>query len=225
VKTGWKSALLQLGVGWVIAAGILGGLAVVLHASGAYVTDPHPPKPGQWLAAVLIPAVAAPLVEESVFRGLLLGLWMRSVRPLVACLGTSLMFAFLHFLDPPKGFEIAHPENFFAGFQLLGSILFHFANPLFFVTDFATLFVVGLVLVWARLRTGALWFSIGLHSGWIVAFKSCNLLYMEVPQHTLRPWGVGDDLRSGLIPMLSLALTALICHSAMNWFEARRKAV
>jgi membrane protease YdiL (CAAX protease family) len=155
------------------------------------------------------------LLEEWLFRGLLLGLWLKYTKPLAACLGTSLLFAFIHFLEPPAGMAIADPGSPWAGFELLGKIIFHFADPRFFVTDFATLFGIGMLLAWARLRTGALWFSIGLHGGWILAFKTYNLLYQDVETHPMHPWGIGDSLRSGLLPLATLMLTAVICQFAM----------
>ena len=222
-KAQWKFSPLQILTGFVISGGLLWGLVMMLHALGVYTPDPHPPKISKFLAAVLIPTVAAPLVEEWVFRGLLLGLWLKSSRPLVAIVGTSLLFAFLHFLEPPVGFTILDPSAPTAGFKLLGRILLHFADPRFFVTDFATLFVVGIILAWARLRTGALWFSIGLHAGWVMVFKVCNLLYVDVPDHPLHPWGVGRNIRSGLLPMITLGLTAVLCHFVFMRFEAHRK--
>lgn len=222
LKISCQSGFLQIAVGCVIAGGMVWGLAMILHAAGAYAPDPHPLKIGRLLAAVLVPAVAAPLVEETLFRGVLLGLWLKSQGPVAACWGTSFVFAFLHFLDPPAGFVIAHPEAPIAGFQLLGGILFHFTNPRFFVTDFATLFAVGLILAWARVRTGGLWFSIGLHAGWVAAFKCCNIFFMDVADHPLRPWGVGDNIRSGLLPMIALGLTAIICHYALKRFDQPR---
>ena len=63
--------------------------------------------------------------------------------------------------------------------KLLGKILLHFTEPMFFITDFATLLAIGLILAWAVLRTGALWFSIGLHAGWIMSFKAFNILLQD----------------------------------------------
>jgi membrane protease YdiL (CAAX protease family) len=217
--TGWKSALLQIAIGCLIAGGILWAVCMILQAVGAYSPAPNPPALGKLLSKSSIPAVAAPLVEEPLFRGLLLGLWLRSAKPLTACLGTSLIFAFLHFLEPPAGMSIANPASAFAGFELLGKLLFHFTDPRFFVTDFATLFGVGMILAMARVRTGALWFSIGLHAGWVVAFKACNLLLKPVSDHPLRPWGVGENLRSGLLPLLALIITAVICHFVLRYFQ------
>jgi len=149
----------------------------------------------------------------------LLGLWLRYAKPAFAVAGISLLFAFLHFLAPPDGSVIANPGSVFSGFELLGKILLHFTDPLFFVTDFLTLLVVGLMLAWARVRTGALWFSIGLHAGWIFAFKNFNLVYQKIPGHPMFPWGVGDSLRSGLVPLAVLGLTALVCQYALKAFS------
>lgn len=215
----WPSVAVQIATGCIIAGGILWGMGFILDAAGAYVPKLDPPAPGKLLPKIIIPAVAAPLVEEWVFRGLLLGLWLRFAKPAAACIGTSLLFAFMHFLKPPDGSVIADPAHALAGFDLLGKILLHFSDPLFFVTDFATLFVVGLILAWARVRTGALWFSIGLHAGWVAAFKGFNLLYRSVENHPLRPWGVGDSLRSGILPLLALGVTAIVCHFALKRFS------
>lgn len=218
----WKSALLQIAVGCLIAGGMLWALGMILEGLGVYGPAKHAPGIGSFLRKVLVFAVIAPLVEESMFRGVLLGLWLKFARPLAACVGTSLVFAFVHFLDPPSGSIIANPASPLAGFELLGKILLHFTEPRFFATDFASLFGIGMILAWARVRTGALWFSIGLHAGWIVAFKGFNLLYSSVRAHPLHPWGVGDTLRSGLLPLLTLGLTAVICHFVLRRFETRR---
>jgi membrane protease YdiL (CAAX protease family) len=219
VSFGGSAVLLQIVTGLVIAAGFLMLLGALLDLAGAYALKGELPRAGKFFSKAVVPAIAAPLVEEWLFRGLLLGLWLRFAKPWNAALGTSLVFAVLHFLKPPDGFEIAAPGHPLAGFELLGKILLHFTHPEFFVTEFATLFAVGLILAWARLRTGALWFSIGLHAGWVLAFKSFNLLYRAVEPHGLRPWGIGENLQSGLLPLLTLALTALVCHYALKPFS------
>lgn len=208
---GWHVVL-----GFLIAGGILWALALGLDAAGAYQLKASTPDLGKVLRKVALPSVIASLLEEWLFRGVLLGLWLRLARPSYAVIGTSLLFAFVHFLKPPDGMEIADPSAVFAGFDLLGKILLHFTDPLFFVTDFATLFAVGLILAYARVRTGALWFSIGLHAGWIFAFKLFNLVYRKSPDHPVFPWGVGESLRSGLLPLLALLLTAWVCHLTLR---------
>lgn len=210
----------QIVIGCVIAGGLLWAMGLWLETIGAYITKPTPPPFGKILSKVLVPAIAAPLLEEWLFRGILLGLWLRFAKPITACIGTSLVFAFVHFLEPADDTVIADPSHPLAGFQLVGKILKHFADPLFFSTEFAVLFGVGWILAWARVRTGALWFSIGLHAGWVAAFKGFNQFHVAVADHPLRPWGIGSGLSSGLLPLLMLGVTAAVCHFAMRRFPA-----
>lgn len=221
-KTSWNLAAAQLLMGCLIAGCLVWCLVLVLENQGAFVRDSKDPSFRQLMGKVLLPTLAAPLIEEWLFRGLLLGLWLRSARPLSACLGTSLIFAFLHFLSPPEGFQIANPQAPGAGFELLAVILFHFTELQFFITDFATLFVVGMILAWTRVATGSLWMAIGLHAGWVFTFKCATIYYDAAANHWLRPWGVGENVRSGLLPMLSLVITAGLCHLAMRWLRVSR---
>ncbi len=135
----WKSAAAQIVIGCVIAGGMLWGLEPSWSGRQRMRREPMPPRCGKLLPQILIPAVAVSLLEEWLFRGLLLGLWLRFARPAAACLGTSLLFAFPAL--PQAARRSAHPDpaHALAGFELLGKILLHFTDPLFFVTDFATL--------------------------------------------------------------------------------------
>jgi uncharacterized protein len=215
-RTPWSRRWRYFFTGLVIAAGLLWALGMSLEWAGAFESRDRLISWGKFLRKAVLPAVGASLLEEWLFRGLLLGLWLRFAKPLAACIGTSLLFAFVHFLKPADGTELADPAAFDAGFRLLGRILLNFTDPRFFAGDFATLFVVGMILALARVRTGGLAFSIGLHAGWILAFKGFNLLYDSSLSSALRPWGVGDSLRSGLLPLLTLLLTGLVCHLALR---------
>lgn len=219
VRIPWQSALSQVVLGCAIAGGMLWAMAAMLDMVGAYAPAANPPAPSRLLSKILVSAVVVSVLEECLFRGLLLGLWLRFARPATACLGSALLFAFMHFLKPPEGALIANPADGLAGFELLGKMLLHFTDPCFFVTDFATLLACGLILAWVRVRTGALWFSIGMHAGWIIIFKGSNLLYQSVPGHFLHPWGVGGNLRSGVLPLLTLGFTAGVCHLVLRRFD------
>lgn len=221
-RVSWKSAVLQVGVGCLIAGGLLLATGMILNLAGAYTLEPRPPQFGELLRRSFVPAIGASLLEEWVFRGLILGLWLRFTRPLAACVGTSAFFAFLHFLGPKQGSFIGKPTSPTAGFELLEKILAQFANPQFFMTEFVTLFCIGMILAGARLRTGALWFSIGLHAGWIAAFKGFSMLHLANPASALYPWGVGDSLKTGLVPLVALGVTAAVCHFVLKNFEPSR---
>ncbi len=212
-KLGAKQSILHVSSAFIVAGGILWAIGMILAEAGAFVIDPNHKETSKILTKSIRMAVIASLIEEWLFRGVMLGLWLRASGPLKATIYSSLLFAFLHFLKPPGG--VSDPTSVFAGFELLGKVLLHFTEPKFFVADFLTLTVVGIILCWARLRTRSLWFPIGLHAGWVYAYAAFNLYYNPA-MHPLHPWGVGSNLRSGVIPLLALITTAVVCHFVIS---------
>lgn len=211
----WKKRFLHLISAIVLSAGLLWLLGTALEAAGVFVAETNPPGLSKIIRKSLLPAIFAAIIEEWLFRGLLLGVWLRVAKPAAALVSVSLVFAFVHFLTPPEGSELADPSSPLAGFRLLGLILGHFANPQFIAAEFLLLFTVGMILGATRLRTGSLWFPIGLHAGWIFAFKGFNMLHDNAPS-ALRPLWIGESLRSGLLPLFALFLTAAICHFTLR---------
>lgn len=216
-KLPWRTALIQIFAGCLIATSVLWAFASLLELTGYFSAREKTAAIGRVLSQVLVPAVGVSLVEEWLFRGLLLGLWLRYARPLTASIGASLIFAILHFVEPPQGWCVSDPTHWLAGFSLLGGILGHFACGIFILTEFIPMLAVGLVLAWARLRSGALWLPIGLHAGWIIALKYFIMTHhFVVTEKPNELWlGVGD-LRSGLLPLVALAVTVAVCHIAIK---------
>ena len=212
----WPRGASQALLGLVLAAAVVWGLGALAQALGAFTPYPAGPGAKRVLLQAVVPAAAAAVVEEWLFRGLLLGLWLRVAGPLVAGLGSSLVFAMLHFLGPKSTADVADPGAALAGFRQLGAILLRFTEPGVFAAEFLTLFTVGAILALARLRTGRLWLGIGLHCGWIIAFKLHNLSYVKVAAGPLNPWWIGGSLRTGLLPLAALGLTAGLCHVVLQ---------
>lgn len=209
----WKSAMTQTLVGGLIATGVLWAFASLLESMGHFAPTEKPVAFGRLLSKVLVPAVAVSLVEEWLFRGLLLGLWLRYARPFSACVGASLLFAVLHFVEPPQGWKIIDPTHWLAGFSLLGGILGHFACGIFILTEFIPMLAVGLALAWARLHGSSLWLPIGLHAGWIIALKFFTMTHSLAKANKPDPllFGTGD-LRTGLLPLIALGVTVALCR-------------
>lgn len=223
VAESWYRGPLLWVTGLVAAGGVVWGLGMILAQVGTFSTTAAQPSLRELLTTVGVSAVAVSVIEEWLFRGLLLGLWLRVARPVTACIGSSLVFAFVHFLNPPAGYAIADPASPMAGLQWLGGILRHFADPGFIAADFLTLFGVGLVLAGARLRTGHLWLSMGLHCGWVIAFRVYNLTHLKLADGPVNGMLVGDSLRTGLLPLATLGLTAWICHLLLGAIHCRAR--
>ena len=210
IKQSWKQRGIQLALGLVIGMVALGALALVLHFTEASEPNGKTVSFSKILSKGLVPALGAGIIEEWIFRGLLLGLWLR------ACSPKTVMFSFLHFLKPPKGIEISDPYAWHSGLEILSSTFGHFTNPTFFVTEFATLTFLGIILAYSRIRSRSLCFAIGLHTGLVFALKTFSMTQVLIPSSPLHPWLIGVDLKSGLLPLMALGFCMIACVYALR---------
>jgi membrane protease YdiL (CAAX protease family) len=154
------------------------------------------------VGAVLGATIVVPLIEEVFFRGLILGLLLRSCPPLMANFISSALFALLHFL---KGDDRTVQQiNWSSGFLSLAHSFGQFSQPMLIIGALATLFLIGWILADARLRTKTLWLSIGLHAGWIFGNGIFNRLAHR--RVLALPW-LGRNLLIGLVPLGVCLLT------------------
>ena len=206
---GWRDASAGLLLGGTLVA-VVGWL---LAASGWFRW-----RQGPDVVAVVGEALgrgaAAALVEEVVFRGVVLGMLLRALRPAAAVAAAALLFAVVHFMGLPAGVEVTVPEAAGAGFEMLGHICGRFGDPAALIGGFGPLLAAGLVLGYARWRTASLWLPGGLHAGWVVAlrlFKGFTL-----PVHGIHPparYLVGPALREGIVPMVVMLAIGLLVHA------------
>jgi len=147
-------------------------------------------------------AVAVAVLEELVFRGALFGLLRRTVPWPCAAVLSSVVYSAVHFIrhtDSPL------PVQWTSGLALLWKILSHHP-PL--IPAFLTLFVAGSILALSYQRTGALYFSIGLHAGWIFWLKSYRFIFHPTGSHPSF-WGSGE-LIDGWLSSLVLAIIFIL---------------
>ena len=207
----FPAAMRALATFVLLGAVALASVALVLHLTGASEPCDTTLSFGKIFSKAFLPALGAGVIEELVFRGLLLGLWLRACSLWSAWIGSSLFFSCLHFLKPAAGLEIADPAAWDSGFLILGSMLGHFHNPTFFITEFATLTLLGLILAYCRTCTHSLWLPIGLHIGLVLTLKFFSLTQNLDPTSPLHPWLIGGDLKSGLLPLLGIGICFFAC--------------
>lgn len=199
----FASGLRQWFLGFVLAAGLLLVMGFVFFQFGAYRLRPEPGwlKLGEPITASL----GASIVEEFFFRALLLGLLLRTMTTRTAVLWATFIFAIVHFMKPPDGWQIADDQVVWhSGFAVLAQIARGFGDIDFLLAEFATLFAVGWVLTQARMQTGALWAGIGLHGGWVFGLKWFSGLTFY--QKSWLPW-IGPNLKIGLVPLVMVLIT------------------
>ncbi len=147
-------------------------------------------------------SLVVPLIEELLFRGLILGILLRSSSRLVAIAFTSALFSILHFLKTPEHSE--RVITWASGFVSVAHSFSQFSEPLLVAAGFTTLFLLGWILADARVRTSSLWMPIGLHAGWIFTAGVFNKI-AKLKSHAL-PW-LGSNLLIGLVPLTIALLT------------------
>ena len=154
------------------------------------------------IGTVLLAAISVPFIEEIFFRGVVLGILLRTGRRILSIIAVSGLFAAVHFL---KGSE--HESvivTWTSGFQSIGDAFAGFSDPMMVLAAFGTLFLIGCILADARVLTRSLWLPIGLHAGWIFASGTFNWLARR--QMLALPW-LGKNLLVGIIPLALAAVT------------------
>jgi membrane protease YdiL (CAAX protease family) len=123
----------------------------------------------------VLPAIAIGLIEEGFFRAFLLGGMRRDFGPRIALVVSSALYAVVHLVRSPSRYYLTglHPG---AGLQNLGASAAQLGHPLVAAPTVIGLFLLGMVLGTAFLRTGTVWFSIGLHAGFVLGAKTWPLI-------------------------------------------------
>jgi membrane protease YdiL (CAAX protease family) len=157
------------------------------------------------LAKVLLASISVPFIEETFFRGIVLGILLRTGRKMLSVVAVSALFAAVHFL---KGSE-REPAivTWTSGFESIRDAFAGFGDPMIVLAAFATLFLIGCILADARVLTRSLWLPIGLHAGWI--FASGTFSWLARRQMVALPW-LGKNLLVGIIPLGVAAITWIL---------------
>ncbi|MEY2493969.1 MAG: protease family protein [Verrucomicrobiota bacterium] len=169
------------------------------------------------IGQVALTAAIVPLIEEALFRGLFLGVLLRSTRPWTATILSAGIFSIVHFLKAPD--ETTTSAGWTSGFVSLAHSFDQFAEPELLLAAFTTLFVIGVILAHARLRTQSLWLPIGLHGGWILGSGVFNkIAHREI---LAMPW-LGKSLLIGIIPLCVCLTSWVLLRVWLKYAGARQ---
>ncbi len=130
------------------------------------------------------------IIEEILFRGFVLQSFLESMSLPVAVCACSLIYSMLHFFKAdvfvPTGFQ-----------PLVGFVtIAQFFKPIFFeffknLPAIIGLFLVGVVLSYAFIKTKSLYLSIGLHTGMVFMMKADGMFLVRVREKL--GWLFGDS--------------------------------
>jgi len=199
-------------IGLVLAAVPLLCCAAILVATNWYNVRTHFRLSG--IATSMLAAIVVPFIEETFFRGLVLGVLLRSLSRWVAVLASAALFAIIHFLKAPD--QPSAAVTWMSGFASISRAFEQFGDLPLLIGGFCTLLILGCITADARILTRSLWLPIGLHAGWIAtAGVFAKFARQKV---VLLPW-LGPTLLVGLIPLATAAVTWLL----MRWWLAYAK--
>jgi membrane protease YdiL (CAAX protease family) len=159
------------------------------------------PRFGKMLAA----SITVPFIEEAFFRGIVLGVLLRTGRKYIAIFAVSVIFAAVHFLKAPE--RTSEIVTWTSGFSSIAHAFDGIGDPVLVGSALVTLFCIAWILADARVLTHSLWLSIGLHAGWIFSSGTFNRLARQ--QMLAFPW-IGKNMLVGIIPLGVAALTWVI---------------
>ncbi|HUA39504.1 MAG TPA: CPBP family intramembrane glutamic endopeptidase [Candidatus Sulfopaludibacter sp.] len=159
-------AMLGGGRGFVQTITAHGAVAVIIKAVGA--------------------AVAVAVMEEILFRGGLFGGLRKFFYWPLALIVSSMLYALAHFL---RRADFAGAVHWHSGLVLLPRMLGGFVDFSALLPDFFNLTLAGILLGLAYQRTGNLYFSIGLHAGWVFWLKTYGAFTTAAPRASTWFWG------------------------------------
>lgn len=190
-----------------VAVVVVAGLAV--HALSWNESDVAT-RLGHALISNALVAVIVAVLEETFFRGCLLG-WLRQrITPHIALAIVTLFYAITHFLHPTSAISSADEVHWSTGFTMLAQYGVSLVSDTHWLRQFAMLVLIGLSLGWCFLRTSRLYLSMGLHAGWVFGGKM--MLFLASPKNAAEHWwfGSGDVIGSPITIVVMAAVFVLM---------------
>ena len=169
-------------------------------------------------AKALLTAFTVGFLEEIFFRGIIFRGLLEDWKPLPAFVVANLFYSALHFVRPAEEYFLSGIDPW-AGFRHLFSTFAPFLEPAQIAPGILGLFLIGIVLTYAFVRTGTLYLSIGLHAGWIISIKTVRV-FGDYTRESLG-WLFGSTdpkIVSGVMTWAGVILVGVAVH----WITRKR---
>jgi uncharacterized protein len=202
--------------GWLLGVVMLAPLTGLLLWSGALTFERITADFWGGLAEAallgLLGGLLIGVIDEGFFRGALYAALRQESGWRMAALGSSLYYACLHFIAPPRWPE-GTPADWSSGLHLLADS-FHGLLGTQQLDVLIALALVGLLLALIRERQGHLALCIGLHAGWAFAIRVIRKL-TRINHRDPNTFWVGDY--DGVIGWLAAIYVALLILLVVGW--------
>lgn len=195
---------LALGFGSLLLAAVLMAMAGVRSFNFSHA----PLVIMELTVTAMLAAIAVGLLEEVVFRGVVFGALRRAWSPGPALLASAALYSAVHFL---ARVEHTGPVGWTSGLALLPRMMRGIAASEHLLPAL-TLTLGGGALALACQRTGNLWFSIGLHAGWVFWLKVFKTVTAPGTSAGGAFWGTEKLLDGWLAFLVMAAVLAVVAR-------------
>jgi len=169
-------------------------------------------------AKALLTAFTVGFLEEIFFRGIIFRGLLEDWKPLPAFVVANLFYSALHLVKPAEEYFLSGIDPW-AGFRHLFSTFAPFLEPAQIAPGIIGLFLIGIVLSYAFVRTGTLYLSIGLHAGWIISIKTVRVFGDYTRENLGWLFGSTDPkIVSGVMTWAGVILVGVAVH----WITRKR---
>jgi membrane protease YdiL (CAAX protease family) len=195
-----------------VSLAIIAVLSLLAHARG-WNGNLSPAESATKILGALATAAVVALLEEILFRGGIFGGLRRVFDWRLAVIVSSAVYALAHFFQRA---EFSGTVAWDSGLALLPQMLRGFGDSHALVPGFFNLTLAGALLALAVQRTGSLWFSVGLHAGWIFWLKTFGAFTTELPGAKIWFWGTDKLIDGWLAFAVLFAALEIFRRSAMK---------
>lgn len=201
----------QFQIGFILGIGMLTMYTSFLYANGTKIFEIEVKSFSDLMAQLLkifFVAVLIGCIEEIFFRGFILQSLLKDMQAVFAVFISSTFYSSLHFLkiESHSSPGIQPFIGFMVIYRFFENLILNFTTIL---PSLVGLFLVGVVLSYACLRTNSLYLAIGLHAGWVFLIK-VNHLFFDNVKSSLR-WLYGDsNMVTGVLGWILLIVTLFL---------------
>jgi uncharacterized protein len=198
----------RFGAGFATVAVVMGGMALLTLGAGVreWRSDGLESAVNALMRAAMT-GLTVGVLEELLFRGVLFGVLLKSLRPGVALIWSSVIYGAMHFLGRPAG-----PDElaWWSGLAVIGGMLSGLADWERLVPGMVALTLLGMVFGFCYRRTGDLMFSIGVHAGLVFHMKVFGHFTTGAAGANLWFWG-SKRLMDGWFAVSVVCILWLVC--------------
>jgi membrane protease YdiL (CAAX protease family) len=174
------------------------------------------------IANGLLSGFSVALLEETFFRGIFFKAIFEQGKRARAFLVANSVYAAVHFVQPENNFQL-HGYDPAGGLRYLIASFKPFLNLSDVFPGLVGLFLIGIVLSYAVVRSKTLFLAMGLHAGWVFSIKTVRVFGDYRRQSLGWMFGSTDPkIVSGVISWIGILAVGLAVYAFTRRRAARR---